>query len=124
MLLSSNNSSLQSLGENIGIEKLDGDYVDRAWINYFHDDIGRYVECGLSDSVISLLWTLTFNDNNLNQKDIYATVGSAAAHRIRESIKAKNRWTTDKAFNEKYLSIFEAGNYYRVEIRRFRIKEV
>ena len=113
MLLSSNNSSLQSLGENIGIEKLDcSDYVDHM-DKLLHDDIGRYVECGLSDSVISLLWTLTFNDNNLNQKDIYATVGSAAAHRIRESIKAKNRWTTDKKKKKKYLSIFEAGNYYQ-----------
>ncbi|CZQ99781.1 hypothetical protein SAMN05216375_12345 [Trichococcus ilyis] len=113
MLLSSNNSSLQSLGENIGIEKLDcSDYVDRM-DKLLQDDISRYVECGLSDSVISLIWTLTFNENNLNQKDIYSTVGSAAAHRIRESIKAKNRWTTDKEFNENYLSIFDVGNYYQ-----------
>lgn len=45
MLLSSNNSSLQSLGENIGIEKLDcSDYVDHM-DKLLHDDIGRYVEC-------------------------------------------------------------------------------
>lgn len=113
MLLSSADSSLKSLGSYIGIEKVDcDDYTDKM-DDLLHNDIELFVRYSLNDSVISLLWSLTFVENDLNCKEMAPTVGNATAKIVRESIKAKNGWTSNIEFEKQYLSIRNTGNYFQ-----------
>lgn len=113
MLLSSADSSLKSLGGHLGIDIFDSEgYID-TMDNLLHDDIKAFIQCSVADSVISLFWAYTFVENNLNFQELAPTVGNATAKLIRENIKAQNSWTTNKEFEEQFLSIRSTGNYFQ-----------